>query len=396
MEKRQKGREMVKLKKIFFFVASAFLCFLLFSQEITHDVKVVNIEVPVRVFKGEEFVDGLTLEDFEIYEDGVLQKVSAVYLIKKKSVERKEEKRKFTPETSRNFVLLFLITEYIPKVGEAIDYFFENSILPGDSLTVMTPMKAYDLNSQALQHLTKEKICEELKGKLRKDTVMGNSEYMNTLEEMEGASVGDLGYYRMLLQKLEELRHLDREKLLNFADYLKKTQGQKHVFLFYQKEVLPKLEHSMYHILMSIRQNDMNYLLNLQELFDFYTRDLTFDIDKVKQVFSDSSISIHFLYITKAPNMRYSMGLTSDMYWIEKSGDVFRAFREMARATGGTIHRSENPAYSFREALEASENYYLIYYSPKDYTSDGEFKKIEIKVKGKKYRVTHREGYFAN
>jgi len=365
------------------------------TQEITHDVKVVNIEVPVRVFKGDEFVDDLTLEDFEIYEDGVLQKASAVYLIKKKSVERKEEKRKFTPETSRSFVLLFNITNYLPKVGEAIDFFFENVILPGDSLTVMTPMKAYDLNSQALQLLTKEKVCEELKEKLRKDTVMGNSEYLSVLEEIRKTSVEHYGYYRLLLQRLEELRYLDEGKLLDFANDLKKRQGQKLVFLFYQKEVLPRMDPSMYHMLMSIRQNDINFLMNLQDIFDFYHRDLPFDIDNVKQIFSDSSISIHFLFITKTPNLRYSQQ-TFSRGWREASGDVFSAFREMARATGGTTDSSANPDYLFKKAVETSENYYLVYYSPKNYTSDGEFKEIKVKIKGKNYRVTHRAGYFSN
>ncbi len=390
-EERQKGREMEKSKKIFFFVASVFLCFLLFSQEITHDVKVVNIEVPVRVFKGDEFVDDLTLEDFEVYEDGVLQKVSAVYLIKKKSVERKEEKRKYTPEVSRNFILLFMLTDYLPKVGEAIDYFFENVILPGDSLTVMTPMKAYNLNSQALQLLTKEKICEELKNKLRKDTVMGNSEYKDLLVDIRAELLGDPGYCRVLLQRLEELRYLGEKKLLNFADDLKKIQGQKQVFLFYQKEMLPKLDQKTYHELMSIRQHDINFLMNLQELHDFYQRNLRFNANKVKQAFSDSSISIHFLFITKIKDPT-----ANDMTWKEASEDIFSAFTEMARSTGGTTDSSANPDYLFKKAVEASENYYLVYYSPKNYTSDGEFKKIKVKIKGRNYRVTHREGYFAN
>jgi len=387
---------MEKSKKILLFVASSFLCFLLFSQEITHDVKVVNIEVPVRIFKGEEFVDDLTLKDFEVYEDGILQKVSAVYLIKKKSVERKEEKRKFTPEVSRNFVLLFRITEYLPKVGEAIDYFFENVILPGDSLTVMTPMNVYNLNSRALKLLTKEKVKSELKEKLRKDTIIGNSEYLSTLRELKGSSIGNLGYYRMLMQKLEELRSLDEGKMLNFADFLKKIQGQKTVFLFYQKEVLPQLAPETYHMLISTQQDNISYLMDLQELFDFYTRDLTFDIEKTKQAFSDSSISIHFLYITKTPSIRDGMGSRSAVTWKEQSEDVFGAFREMAYSTGGTAESSANPMYSFKKAVEASENYYLVYYSPKNYTSDGEFKKINVKIKGKNYRVTHREGYFAN
>jgi VWFA-related protein len=387
---------MGKSKKFLFLLAFLSISFLLFPQEITHDVKVVNIEVPVRVFKGDEFVDDLTLKDFEVYEDGVLQKVSAVYLIKKKSVERKEEKREFSPETSRNFVLLFRITEYLPKVGESIDFFFQNVILPGDSLTVMTPMKVYNLNSRALKLLPKEKVMEELKEKLRKDTLVGNSEYLSTLRDLKSSSLGNLGYYRMLMQKLEELRYLDEEKLLNFADFLKKTEGQKNVFLFYQKEVLPQLAPETYHKLISLEQDNMSYLMDLQELFDFYTRDLTFDVDKVKQAFSDSSISIHFLYITKTPSIRDGMGSQSAVTWKEQSEDVFGAFREMAHATGGTAHSSANPAYSFQEAVEASENYYLVYYSPENYTSDGEFKAIKVKVKGKNYKVTHRAGYFAN
>lgn len=57
---------------------------------------------------------------------------------------------------------------------------------------------------------------------------------------------------------------------------------------------------------------------------------------------------------------------------------------------------SRNPAYAFRQALDASENYYLLYYRPKDYFVDGKFKEIEVKVKKHKYKVVHRAGYFSN
>ncbi len=57
---------------------------------------------------------------------------------------------------------------------------------------------------------------------------------------------------------------------------------------------------------------------------------------------------------------------------------------------------SRQPEFSFKQAMEASENYYLIYYKPKDYKSDGKFKKIKVKIKGKNYRVLHRAGYIAD
>ena len=142
---------------------------------------------------------------------------------------------------------------------------------------------------------------------------------------------------------------------------------------------------------MSTMQHDINFLMNLQEFNDFYHRNLRFDIEKVKQAFSDSSISIHFLYITKIKDPT-----VNDMTSREASEDIFSAFTEMARSTGGTTDSSANPDYLFKKAVEASENYYLVYYSPKNCTSDGEFKTIKVKIKGKNYRVTHRAGYFSN
>ena len=80
----------------------------------------------------------------------------------------------------------------------------------------------------------------------------------------------------------------------------------------------------------------------------------------------------------------------------EQSEDIFGPFREMSRATGGFADSSANPDYLFQQAVEASDNYYLLYYSPQKYTSDGKFKNITVRVKNKNYRVTHRLGYFAN
>jgi hypothetical protein len=89
--------------KRFLLVASVFIFgLILFSQELQHDAVAINIEVPVRVFKGDLFVDNLTIDDFEVYEEGKLQKIEAVYLIRKKDIEREE---------SENYYLLY----YSPK-----------------------------------------------------------------------------------------------------------------------------------------------------------------------------------------------------------------------------------------------------------------------------------------
>jgi VWFA-related protein len=77
-------------------------------------------------------------------------------------------------------------------------------------------------------------------------------------------------------------------------------------------------------------------------------------------------------------------------------GVFFSTLKDIAQATGGTVNSSANAASSFKKAVNASENYYLIYYNPKSYKADGKFKKITVKVKGKRYRITHRAGYLAD
>jgi hypothetical protein len=48
------------------------------------------------------------------------------------------------------------------------------------------------------------------------------------------------------------------------------------------------------------------------------------------------------------------------------------------------------------KVVNASENHYLLYYSPKEFIADGKFRRIEVKVKGKNYKVFHRAGYIAD
>ncbi|NQT78874.1 MAG: hypothetical protein HQ555_00575, partial [Candidatus Aminicenantes bacterium] len=119
------------LKKTALICAISALSLALFAQELAHESLVINIEIPVRVFKGGTFVDNLTIDDFEVYEDGKLQKIEAVYLIKKTKIERKEEeKKKFEPQTSRSFYIFFQVTHYTSRMGDAVSYFIQNVLIP--------------------------------------------------------------------------------------------------------------------------------------------------------------------------------------------------------------------------------------------------------------------------
>ena len=228
------------MKKGILIIGIFALGLILLSQEIQHETIVVNIEVPVRVFDKGKFVDNLTIDDFEVFEDGKLQEIVAVYLIKKTTIERKEElaEKKFTPEVSRNFVFVIELRDYLPKIGEVLDYFFDNVLLPGDTLKVVTPVKAYRIKDNALNTLPKQEIVDQLKGILRKDIYRGSADYRSLCKDLEKVLnteglEGELKRFMSMeiLRQMKELRYFEQSKLLELSDSLKQIEGQKNIFL---------------------------------------------------------------------------------------------------------------------------------------------------------------------
>jgi hypothetical protein len=409
------------MKRLLLALGIITICITSISQEIQHEAVAINIEVPVRVFKSDIFVDTFTIDDFELCEDGKLQEIEAVYLIKKTDIERKEEKTEFAPKTGRQFYLFFEIAYFDPKIEKALEYFIESVLTPMDECTIVTPLKTYTFKSTSFDDLSKKQIAKDFKTIIRKDAWMGSSEYRSAVFDLKDITrvlfssqldVSEPSYrdgygglitdphaisltqslvdYGAILNRLEAMRRVDQKKLLDFADYLKNREGQKYVYMFYQREYIPTIDPVTFHRIMTKYLNDPSVGMMTTSLFGLYRRDVTVDVEKVKRAYADSSIAIHFLFFTKLPE--HAPGIRME----EHSEDIFNIFNDMAVATGGLTMSSANPEYLFKSAFDASENYYLIYYSPKDYKADFEFKNIKVTVKAGKYRVTHRLGYFAN
>jgi len=372
------------------------LCVLFLNPSFQHEEyaeRVVSIEVPVRVYKKGHFVRDLSIHDFLLYEDGVQQRIDAVYLIKKKTIEREERHKEAVktrePEIeSRSFVFVFEIRTYLPKLNEVMDYFFNKVMLPGDSLKVYTPVRAYTIKEDAFKVLPKQKVADQLKAKLRKDIVTGASDYRSLYEQIRTiVYTEDMTPKSLMcmdiLRKMKELQQVDVSQLTQLADELKQTKGQKHVFLFFQKQNLP--------IPVFINPLDR---LELQASMPQH-------VEEIKTAFSDASISGHFVFITKKPTdvldlTRMFNYADQEIKMEDSSGEIFGAFNDLARATGGLTESSANVAVAFKKTVEASENYYLVYYTPRAYKADNRFHKIEVRIRGGGYRITHRAGYVAN
>jgi VWFA-related protein len=374
--------------------------------QIRHEVSVVNISVPVRVFDGEKFVDSLKLEDFEVYEDGKLQPVEAVYLIRGSEVQRQEGPAKApAPATSRTFVLFFQLAEYLPEIDKAIDLFFESVYRPGDAVDIVTPQKTYRLRDRIDSRDKVRKAKSEVQSRVRKDVLVLSGAYRSVIEDiLTDLGAGDpetaevnLNGYRMDLERLEALRAIDSESMSAFAAELKGRPGAKHVFLFYQREKVPQFNNRK--LIEFLNSSDPEQAFKVQELMAAYNREARIDREAIQRAFSDASVDVHFLYVTR--NRRdpqtdvENPAILTDVKMAESSSPIYRVFKEIAAATGGTSAAAANPAALLRKAAAAAEQYYLLYYQPQGYRADGKFRKITVKVKGSGLRVSHREGYFA-
>jgi VWFA-related protein len=381
-------------------------------QEIQHETSVVNVEVPIRVYDKGVFVNDLKINDLEVFEDGVPQKIEALYLIEQSAIKRLEENKRFKPETSRHFYIFFEITEYSPELERALNYFFLDVYTPEDFLTVVTPRKTYRLKRESLKKIPKEKIIEQIKAILHRDAWMANAEYRSIITELIHAvklystaedypvsleasddSDGNLlswDKYEILRDELESLRKIDEKRLFDFARHLKNKEGQKNVFIFYQREFIPEFEQNVFNKMMD--NNVVIQQLKINDYLGFFPRDIAFNVERIKQAYADSSITINFLFFSKPSDHVHGVKMA------EHVEDYFSAFNEMSKATGGISVSSANPDFLFRRAGDASQNYYLFYYTPKNYRADGKFKSIKVKLKANRNgcEITHRSGYFAN
>jgi hypothetical protein len=405
---------------VVFLAILVWLCaFGLGSQEQSQPAKSPLIEIPVRVYSGSQFVETLRPEDFELLEDGRPQKIEALYLLQKGQVVRTEAPPGIQPQTARVFYLFFQMTEFFAKIEDAINYLFKDVLQPGDSVTLITPLKPYNLSPQALKTKPRESLAKEMNSLLRKDIQKGAGEYRSLLNELkrlvrtiagpgvnrvQDPEAGDvdalsaegtgslefqLTHYKEAVQKLESLRLAEPKKFVSFAELLKKSEGQKFVFFFYQKEFRPEISANILNKLMMENQDREDIRSSLSDLFQFYNRDINFDVDKLSRPFADCGANFNFIFIDNVA--KYQFGVTMR----EQSEDVFRIFNQIIRVTGGVMDSSQNPGAGFKKTADNAGTYYLLYYTPTNPQKDGSFRTISVRVKDKDYAVSNRLGYFA-
>jgi len=371
------------------------------------------IEVPVRVVADGRFAGDLTLADFEILENGRVQKPEGMCLVQGQTIARREGAAPDPVRSDRHFYLLFQTVDYDVKLAAAVDFLFQSVLQPGDAMTLVTPMKAYSLTAEGLAKKPKANLSKEMQQILRKDIQSGSGEYRALIsdlrrivkgiggdsgvdDDMESDSATsqfglemNLDRYKQSLIKVEQIRLIDERRLTALAAGLKEIPSRKFVYFFYQREFRPEISPQAMNTMMSLFQDQPNIISDLTDLFNLYRRESTFRLENVKQAFADAAACFNFIFMNKESQYMFGAFLR------EQSEDAFQTFTEIARATGGISDNSPDPATSFRNAIGGTLDYYLLYYAPDAPAGDGGFRTIEVRLKGRPGTVTNRLGYYA-
>ncbi|HPW17245.1 MAG TPA: VWA domain-containing protein [Candidatus Aminicenantes bacterium] len=376
-----------------------------------------RVEVRVHVTAGPAFQDDLRREDFRLTEEGRPQAIQSLALVRGGALARYEGYGAASPRLERSYTLLFQAVDWDPMLNLVIKHLFDNVLRPGDSMTLITPFKPYQLQKGSLAQKSKKELSEGMEEVLRKDITRGGGEYRDLLNDLRrltraisgssgtldeematdetmdpGGGIGlemQIERYRTTLLKLDGIRLVDQGKLEAFAESLRATPGQKTVVFFYQREYRPEISAATMNRLMAQYQQNFDILQNLMDLFQFYKREKTFDAERVKRAFADAGIDFHFIFMERKSQRVFGTTMR------EQSEDTYPGFVEIAKATGGTYASSQNPAASFKRAADASNDYYVLTYVPDDDAADGRFRTIEVQVGRPGCRVSNSLGYYA-
>jgi hypothetical protein len=146
----------------------------------------------------------------------------------------------------------------------------------------------------------------------------------------------------------------------------------------------------MVNTLVDANQDNQNVLSALHDLFQVYHQNITYDQEKIVQAFCDSSADVNFLFMTRTPERLGGISMR------EQSEDVFKLFTQVSAATGGIAESTQNPTSEIKDALRASEGYYVLSYTPTQEANGESFKAVTVKVRDRDYKVSCRKGYFTS
>ena len=262
----------------------------------------------------------------------------------------------------RNFVLFFEILDYTKEMGDAVSFFFTRVLEPGDQLIIYTPARVYGFSKATLSK-PKRDLVLTMQDHLRADTAACSSNYKIIMNDMKiqardidnsetGSSDGQAGLksslnmYRQNLANLQSLRKVNETLLSQIVNMCKTQQGKNHMVMVYQTEFRPIPNKDTLNRLRAIPVISFEVI----ELFMGENQKPPLNAGGFIDAFREVPITLHFLYIKPK-----DVSMLQDFK--EHSSDMYSAFSQIAKATGGIVETTASPEAALKtlaQALSAS------------------------------------------
>ena len=366
-------------------------------------VTVTAVEVPVRVLHKGQVVRNLKKEDFEVYENGVKQEITAFEVISRKISIPQEERK--THQKKRLFILIFNIFDYNEAVGKGIDYFFQNVFQEGDQFLILTEGRMLDIE----RGKKLSEVILDLKETLKKYKLISNQNTLKAFRDISREADRLLGMLRGLERSAYTpvdqamIRFFDNYKRI-WSDYrkqylipdlelyrgiikrIKHMEGEKWAICFLQREMFPRLKKAgrldneignwvdsqldpMQQVkarLIQTRQHELQRTFDVSE---------NFPADGLRDLFMEANITFHLITLKSLRVVFFQ-----DFELREIAQDYEDCFKKISLSTGGSSVFSNKVSEALKEATETEDYYYLLVYSPDENQSE-EKREIDVKVK---------------
>jgi hypothetical protein len=393
-------------------------------KKIVEKVVVENIEIPVRVFQGNQPVEGLKKEDFLLYLNGKPKEINGFYEVRKKLADDSVRDSGSSPASQhiappRLFVLIFNLSAYTLDLKSQVNTFFERIIRPNDHIMAITNNFFITEFEVVNEEKAKDKILKVLEKEMRKLKQEMNAfeSELKSIAAVLKSRLEDAGgvvaqnptpllsdffvNYQFILEDIKEkYLSIPLDQYIKISEYLKSQEGEKWVINFYQLGRLPVLDNLGEINRIISRLGDDGSSTNpvgeggeppqeiRRVIQDFY---LNF-INKVKMVdnlfvndigkaFINSGATFHTQLLS--PLVR---SFSNDFRYETITTESENILRTLSKLTGGSVYSSNRTEKFIKDIIAKEDISYVLTYVP-DTGKKKKKPKVNIKIKNSNFRV---------
>lgn len=391
------------------------------KEGVREEARVVVVEVPVNVVeKNGRPVEGLTAEDFEVFDDGKLQAITGFEVLdqRKPIPTAAPGEPPINPAASRHFLLLFDLSFSSPRgvvaARKSARDFVVNRMKELDTAGVSTYSVETGFRllipftgdrsqlASAIDTLGLPTLAQRSPDPLgllvstpNPNTDIVLSTGAGTADALDLALGDAIENMQTMYQK--SLRAMYRERVGRMLDSFSKlalaldaVPGRKHILYlsegFDSREISGGTSPSAGAKEAEWAIRGQTWKLDNDSRFG--NSDLKGMMSRALALFNRSDCTIHSIDIG---GLRASVNMTVNDLPVNGQDSLFA----MADQTGGEFLKNANElSSSFEKLLDRTGLIYLLAFQPVRVPENGKFHALKVRVKNRSYRVSHRTGYY--